>query len=786
MNRYQSGILSIAMLLAGPALSATQNTPYTTPGYSYHILPSVAEITYNAGTLDYNSLTLVTVKGDEPQAVKFASDLESRSIRAVSGKHSSKDILNVTLKPLPSHTDSNATDETYGITVGRKGVTVTASTEAGFYYAAQTLAQILRQAASEGGKLRECTITDSPRFGYRGMMVDVARCYIPVENLRKLIDQASALKINNVHLHLTDDNGWRLEIKKYPRLTEIGAWRVDRPDKFPTRLNARSADEPALYGGFYTQQQMKELVNYAAERNVNIIPEIELPAHAAAAIASYPELTCQVDNEFIGPFPGIGGKDASIIICGGNDDAITFYKGVLDEVMDIFPSKMIHLGGDEANKSRWEKCPRCKARIDSLGLDGYEALQGWFMNQIADHVMANGRTPMGWDEATYGNPTKEMTIMGWQGTGKVAVEDARHSGRKFIMTPAQKLYLIRYQGPQWFEPFTYFGNNTLTDIYNYEPVADDWTPEMENQLQGIQGSLWSEFCSSPSDMEYLLFPRMLAVAERAWSPAGRHQWGEFIASSDNMLKEMGDKGINYATSMYNIQHDAQPDNIGNVTVTLTNERPDMDIRYILSNRGSNSENTDVATGTIYTAPLTIAPGTTVYAATYDKQGRQHGRMLSLPVVNHKGVGHNVTAKSTNGRHAVLTNGVRGSSRNSDFEWAGWHNSDAEMTLDLGAPTAVNTVAVGTLVDPDLCVAAPAIIELYASNDGTDYTLIDTISYDPATYFRPGNNRLESTFNANLDSARYLRIRATNPGRIPDGMAREGTPTWIYFDEITVR
>ncbi len=770
MNRYRSGLLSIALLIAGTAYSAQ----ISGADYTYHLLPSVTDISYSDDYLDYSPMTIVDVKGCDSQADKFASDLEARSVRAASGKFSTKDRLTVILR-----NNSSLKEEEYGITVDKKSVTVDAATEGGFYYAAQTLAQMLRQASSEGGKLRTCVIKDSPRFGYRGMMVDVVRCYVPVDELKKLIDQASALKINNVHLHLTDDNGWRLEIKKYPRLTGIGAWRVDRPEIFPARLNARSADEPALYGGFYTQDQMKDLVAYAAERNVNIIPEIELPAHSAAAIASYPELTCPVDTNFIGVFPGIGGKDASIIICGGNDNAITFYKDVLDEVMEIFPSKMIHLGGDEANKSRWEKCPRCKARIDSLGLDGYEALQGWLMNQVAAHVTGNGRIPMGWDEATYGNPTKDMTIMGWQGSGKVAVDDARRSGRKFIMTPAQKLYLIRYQGPQWFEPFTYFGNNTLTDIYNYEPVAEDWTPALENQLQGIQGSLWSEFCTNGADMEYLLFPRMLAVAERAWSPKGRNEWPEFIASADNMLKEMNDKGVNTARSMYNIQHTAVPDNNGNVTVTLANERPDMDIRYSLGTADMNE-------GLTYSAPLNIVPGTTLYAATYDKQGNQHGRMLALPTVSHKGTGRTVTGKSSNGRHAALTNGVRGSNRNSDFEWAGWHNTDAEMTLDLGKPTSVNTVSVGSLVYADLCIAAPDTIELYASKDGTEYTLIDTIAYDPTVTFNPTNKILESTFNTNLDDTRYLRIRATNPGHIPDGMAREGAATWLYFDEITVR
>ncbi|MDE6125670.1 MAG: beta-N-acetylhexosaminidase, partial [Muribaculaceae bacterium] len=413
----------VALSLTLAALSASAD---------YALLPVPAAMTETEGSYTVPAKGL-TVSG--PGSKTFARDLGRRGVEAGTASKGASVVLSA---------DASIPAEGYAIGVTPDGISVKASAPAGFYYAAQTLAQMVRQNPDG---LPAVEIADSPRFGYRGMMLDVVRCFIHVDELKKLIDEAAALKINNVHLHLTDDNGWRLEIKKYPKLTDVGAWRVDRPEIFPARLNARSPEERATYGGFYTQKQMRDLVKYAAERHVNLIPEIELPAHAAAAIASYPELTCPVDSgKFIGVFPGIGGKDASIIMCGGNDKVIDFYKDVLDEVMAVFPSEHIHLGGDEAAKDRWQRCPLCQDRIKKLGLKDEEELQSWLMNTVSDHLLRNGRVPMGWDEATYGDLNKEMVVYGWQGNGQVAVENARESGRKFIMTPARKFYLIRYQG----------------------------------------------------------------------------------------------------------------------------------------------------------------------------------------------------------------------------------------------------------------------------------------------------------------------------------------------------
>ena len=671
--------------------------------------------------------------------------------------------------------DDKICEEGYNLIVEPRKVTIEASGEKGFFYGVRSLYQ-LAGGANPASSILCCSIEDYPRFKHRGLMLDVVRFYMPKEEILKFIDLASALKINTLHLHLTDDNGWRMEIKQYPKLTEVGAWRVDRPEIFPGRQNARSADEPTPIGGYYTQDDLRDIVAYASDRYINVIPEIEMPAHSAAAIASYPNLACPVVDKFVGVFPGIGGADAAIIMCGGNDEVYDFYRNVLDEVMEVFPSPYIHLGGDEAEKTIWEECPKCTQRIQDLNLKDYEELQAYFMDSINSYVRSKGRTAMGWDEVTYGNPKEDMVILGWQGNGNIAVRDAKKSGRKFIMTPARYLYLIRYQGPQWFEPFTYFGNNTLKDVYNYEPVQADWSPELKEQLLGIQGSLWTEFCNSTEDVEYLVLPRLMAVADGAWRPEGSANWEGFLPALDKFLPVVDEKGMTYSRSMYNIQHKATPKN-GGVEIELICDRPDLEIKYFVAGDEGNLQT--------YTKPLFLPQGGTLVANTY-KNGKPMGKPLPVNVNSNKATGKNViSANCNNYLQEVLTNGVRGSGKVSDFEWAGWYGNDAEFVVDLGETMNVNNVNLGGIAFSHICVALPENVEIYGSEDGEDYALMANASTPQDIIFAKESTRREYNLN-NLDQkVRYIKVKAKNPGRIPEGFARAGAPTWIYFDEISV-
>lgn len=482
-------------------------------------------------------------------------------------------------------------------------------------------------------------------------------------------------------------------------------------------------------------------------------------------------------DKYVGVFPGIGGRDASIILCGGNDKVYKFLTDVLDEVMAIFPSKYIHLGGDEANKSVWRSCPLCSKRVADNNLDGYEGLQAFMMDSISRYVRQHGRVAMGWDEVTYGNPKEDMVIYGWQGDGGVAIRDARNSGRRFILTPAKIMYLIRYQGPQWFEPWTYFGNNTLKDVYTYEPVGSDWTEQMRNQLMGVQGSLWCEFCKTPSDVEYQIFPRLLAVADVAWRQVEAADWPGFLQSVDSFLPTLERLGITYAKSMYNLDHKVVGDD-GRLCVSLSCIRPDMQVRWSLND-------SSFVNAVEYEDTIIIDKPTTLYAATFCN-GRQMGRTLALPLSFNKATGCKVISSACSNRlDYTLTNGLRGSNRNSDFEWAGWWNTTAEFIVDLGAPTEISKVSLGTLVHSDICVAAPACVYVYTSSDGTSYTLDASVQIENDLIY----HKRAKVFNIECDdintTARYVKVVAVNPGCVPDGFAREGTATWMYFDEIMI-
>lgn len=480
-------------------------------------------------------------------------------------------------------TDSTLAPENYRLDVDPEQIRIEASDLHGFFYALQTIRQQLPAAieatspvSSVGWEIPAGNLSDGPRFPYRGLMLDVARTYLPLETIRKTIDAMALLKLNYLHLHLVDDHGWRLEIKRYPHLTEVGAWRVARDGDFAQHANPKKG-EPTPVGGFYTQEEMRRLIRYAAARQITIIPEIEMPAHSNAALASYPSLACPVVKDFIGVLPGLGGHAAEIIYCAGNDEVFTFLEGVLDEVMALFPSPYIHLGGDEATKTYWLRCPLCQARMKAEGLTDIEDLQGYFMQRVSNYVKSKGRQVMGWDELTNSTIPEGAIIYGWQGLGAAGYK-AGLAGHRFIMTPAQVNYLIRYQGPQWFEPRTYFGNNTLRNVYDYEPVQPDWDPAVAARLLGVQASLWTEFVRTPSDVDYLVFPRLTALAEVAWSPAGKKDWPDFLRRLDAFDAHLDTLGIAYARSMYNLDHriDSRPDTL---LVSISSIRPDLAIRY---------------------------------------------------------------------------------------------------------------------------------------------------------------------------------------------------------------
>lgn len=679
-------------------------------------------------------------------------------------------------------TDAGLKSESYKLEITPKRINIHAADVQGFFYALQSIRQFL-PSAIEGEQVATgidwtvpaVIVTDQPRFGYRGLLVDVARFFSPKENLLRIIDCMAMLKLNKLHFHLTDDNGWRIEIKKYPELTEIGSRRVDRPGKsFPDRRNPRQG-EPTVEKGYYTQDEIREIVAYAQERHIEVIPEIEMPAHSNAALAAYPLLACPVVNKYIGVLPGLGGENADVIFCAGNDSVFTFLQDVLDEVLGLFPSKYIHLGGDEARKTHWEACPLCQARMKQEKLANEEELQGYFMGRVARYVQSKGREVIGWDELTNATIPDDFIILGWQKYGEAAVK-AAELGHRFIMTPARIMYLIRYQGPQWFEPLTYFGNNTLKDVYDYEPIQEDWSQHTASLLMGVQACMWTEFCNAPADVDYLLFPRLSALAEVAWTKPERKNWKSYLTAMDRFNEHLAAKGIVYARSMYNIQQTVTPKN-GRLEVKLDCIRPDVEVRYTMDGTMPTAQSA------LYARPLTLTDTKTVKAATFSA-GKQMGQTLELPVVWNPATAKVI--KSTGADNiGLLVNGVRGSLKYTDSEWCSWMKNDTvSFTLDLKKPETVNRLILGSITNYGMAAHKPARIGVWVSMDGVDFRKVSERTYTKDEIFREGTFREDILFEIG-GKARYVRVVAYGAGDCPFTHVRPGQEARIYFDEIII-
>ena len=679
-------------------------------------------------------------------------------------------------------TDATLKSEAYKLEITIKKITIRASDLQGFYYALQSIRQLL-PSAIESEQVTEnvdwtvpaLPITDQPRFGYRGLLVDVARFFSPKENLLRIIDCMAMLKLNKLHLHLVDDNGWRIEIKKYPLLTEIGSCRVDRPGKtFPERRNPRQG-EPTVEKGFYTQDEIREIVRYAQERHIEVIPEIEMPAHSNAALAAYPLLSCPVVDKFIGVLPGLGGNHADVIFCAGNDSVFTFLQDILDEVLELFPSKYIHLGGDEARKTHWEECPLCQTRMKAESLENTEELQGYFMARVARYVQNKGREVIGWDELTNARIPEGSIILGWQGYGQAALK-AAELGHRFIMTPARILYLIRYQGPQWFEPITYFGNNTLKDVYDYEPVQKDWTPQAASLLMGVQACMWTEFCNKPEDVDYLLFPRLAALAEVAWTPAGTKDWSGFLKRMDAYNAHIAEKGIVYARSMYNIQQTVTSVD-GHLEVNLECIRPDVEIHYTLN--GSNP----AMSSHRYDGPIRVTKTQMVKAATF-MNGKQMGETLDLQLTWNKATAKPLLGNKKN--EMLLVNGLRGSLKYTDFEWCNWNQNDSiSFTIDLQGREILNKFTIGCITNYGMGAHKPKMIRVEVSDDNRTYHTMGELNFSPEEIYLEGTFRNDYSIDMGGVSARYVRVTAEGAGICPDEHVRPGQEARVYFDEVII-
>ncbi len=448
--------------------------------------------------------------------------------------------------------DTGIGKEAYKLRVTRKKIYICSSAPAGIFYGIQTLRQLFPPEFESGGSAGNikmqvpCVyIEDRPEFEWRGMHLDVSRHFFPVEFVKKYIDLIAMHKMNVFHWHLVDDQGWRIEIRKYPKLTGVGAWRADRENQPWNDRDPQKPGEVATYGGYYTQEQIREIVKYAEERYVTIVPEIEMPAHISSALAAYPEYSCTG-----GPFtvPTGGLWPVSDIYCAGKDETFDFLEDILSEVIGLFPSGYIHIGGDEADKTEWKKCPDCQARIKNEGLEDEAALQSYFIKRIEKFISSKGRKLIGWDEILEGGLAPGAAVMSWRGmTGGV---EAARSGHYVVMSPVSHCYFDYYQGDPATEPKAIGGLITLEEVYSFNPVPDELTEDEAGYILGAQANLWTEYISTAEHAEYMVLPRMTALAEVLWLPQDELDWTDFSRRIKSFFRRLDIMGLNYSKSAF--------------------------------------------------------------------------------------------------------------------------------------------------------------------------------------------------------------------------------------------
>ncbi len=549
-----------------------------------------------------------------------------------------------------------AAEEGYTLEVTPRRISVEARSEAGAFYALQTLLQLAGKQTDGSWRIPCCRVEDAPRFPYRGIMLDVSRNFQSKEFVLKQLDAMAHFKFNRLHFHLTDGAGWRLEIKRYPRLTEFAAWRPYRTwlDWWSADRHYCEASDPQAHGGFYTQEDIREIVEHARRLHITVIPEIEMPGHSEEVLAAYPELSCAgkpyVNSEF----------------CPGNEQTFEFLEGVLTEVMELFPSEYIHIGGDEAGKGAWKSCPKCQARMKAEGIADVDGLQSYLVHRIERFLNDHGRRLLGWDEILDGGLAPNATVMSWRGAegGLKAIR----AGHDAIMTPGEYCYLDYAQDAPFTQPLSIGGYTPLRKVYSFEMSFPELTPEEQARLLGVQANLWTEYIHTPEHVEYMLYPRVLAIAEAGWSLPERRDYDDFRRRALGAVEWLREEGYN----PFDLEHEY-------------GERPES-----------------------------LEP----------KEHLARGKRVEYRTPWHE--------KYAAAGETTLTDGMIGGWTYGDRRWQGFLNSDVDVTVDLEEPTEVHYVGLTFMQSKGPYVWVPSEVEIYASQDGEHFEWLTTVRNDIST------------------------------------------------------
>ena len=673
-----------------------------------------------------------------------------------------------------SESSNSENSEAYQIIINEYVINITSSNTSGIFYGIQTLRKSL-PVGTDSKKIAfpAAEINDWPRFAYRGMHLDVSRHFFPIDSVKVYIDAMALHNLNRFHFHLTDDQGWRIEIKKYPKLTEIGAWRSG------TLIGYSMAYDSIRHGGFYTQEELRDLVKYAEDRHITIIPEIDLPGHMLAALASYPELGCTGGPYEVWKRWGV----SEDVICAGNEDAMQFLEDVLLEVMDIFPSEYIHIGGDEVPRDRWKECPKCQAKIKELGIKGDDShsaedyLQSYVMSRMEQFVESHGRHIIGWDEMLEGELAPNATVMSWRGSsGGYKAAKMHHN---VIMTPNDYLYFDYYQTLDTDkEPFSIGGYNPVKKVYSLEPIPDGLTPDEEQYILGPQANIWTEYTSEFNVLLYRMLPRIGALAEVQWCNPEQKDYDDWVKREYRLTKLYDLYHWRYATHIFDIDVKIVP-NVSKGVIDITmSKQVDGKIMYSIDNQDFVE----------YSDTLKIKDNCHLECYVQHPDGTQ-GRVFKTDFDFSKASMKPITLKDEPNRQyaydgaQALIDGLQGSTNYRSGRWLGWFGKNLDATIDLQELTEISSVKFNLNVNMKDWIFNAKSARVLVSDNGVTFQEVASNDYDlvPADY---DSNIYPVEISFSPVNTRYVEVVVT-PFDCPEGHSGYGYPAWIFVDEIRI-
>jgi hexosaminidase len=745
------------------------------------IIPKPSSVVPREGKFFLNSETLIYYPKNKPEWEQTAQYLMSVILPSTGFRMRAISIKKQVILPRNNaiyilENKDIVEKEGYKIEITPKNINIEAKNAVGAFYAIQSLRQIFPPEINSSSLQANnviwsapcCKIEDYPRFQYRGLMLDVSRHFFGVEDVKRFIDVMVVHKFNTFHWHLTDDQGWRIEIPQYPKLRTVASCRKET-------LLGHYSDAPEKYDGkqycgFYTQEEVKTIIEYAQKRFITIIPEIEMPGHAMAALTAYPELGCTG-----GPYETF--KKWGVVddvFCAGNDKTFEFIETILTEVAALFPGTYIHVGGDECPKDHWKKCQKCQKRMKDLGLKDEHELQSYFIGRAEKILTKLGKKLIGWDEILEGGLAPNATVMSWRGIeGGIAAAQAHHD---VIMSPTDNCYFDYYQSEPSSEPLAIGGYLPLEKVYAYEPIPSKLLPDEAKYILGVQGNLWTEYIEDMDKVLYMVYPRASALSETAWTSRDLKDWKDFSRRIKRHFKRLESMNTPYGKGFYDLKSSFEQ---GKINIS-GNETEGVEIRYSLDGTEPSDKTNK------YTNPIILEKSAALKAAIF-QNGTQVGKTLSANYLVHKATGKTYTMttqpeKFTGGEKYGLTNGVVGATK----KWNNWVALDGKIMdpmIDFGEQISFTKVEVNFLNSKISWIYPPKSIEILVSDDGINFISVakKTIDADGLSGISMENIQLEVTNT----KGRYLKLIGMPYGKIPAGMPGESNDAWIFLDEIKV-